>query len=310
MIYNINRTENFAALKEFYIPAICHPILKGRTKTYQLSIPLNGQELIVKKSAKKFKYTSFANVILGSVMRMKKLFAPESLDLGVHLIKTPNSKDLSLSFELVNKKQIIIAGEEYILSIVAEYSYKKMDTVTYYPILYRQTCINGQVAILGDQFKEIISVDKILEIGCEWTRCNFESYIGRATTYFEDIRREPLFSSISQQVNFIEKVLKIKISNSAKNNKNSIAGNNFEMDEISLSSTIGKNIERLGNNNFALYNAMTEYASKQNNWEVRNRYFLYIGKYLFNEMKKATKANKKHWSEKLVWQDVEKLAKS
>jgi len=310
MIYNINRTQNFAALKEFYIPAICHPILKGRTKTYQLSIPLNGQELIVKKSAKKFKYTSFANVILGSVMRMKKLFAPDSLDLGVHLITTPNSDDLSLSFELVNKKQIRIAGEEYILSIVAEYSYKKMDTVTYFPILYRQTCTNGQVAILGDQFKETISVDKILEIGCEWTRCNFESYISRATTYFEYIRKEQSFSSTADRIRFIEKILKIKNSNSSKRNKKSESTNFIERDEMSLSNSIEINLEMLGDNNFALYNAMTEFASRQNNWEVRNRYFIYIGRYLFNEMKKASKANKKHWSESLVWQDVEKLAKS
>ncbi len=309
MIYNINRTQNFATLKEFYMPAICHPILKGRTKTYQLSIPLNGQELVVKKSAKKFKYTSFANVILGSVMRMEKLFAPDSLDLGVQLMTTPNSNDLSLSFELVNKKQIRIASEEYIFSIVAEYSYKKMDIVTYFPILYRQTCTNGQVAILGDQFKETISVDKILEIGCEWTRCNFESYISRATTYFEYIRKEQSFSSTADRIRFVEKILKIKISNSSKINKKSISENIFERDETTIKSAIAKNLEMLGDNNFALYNAMTEYASRQNNWEVRNRYFLYIGRYLYNEMKKASKANKKQWSERLVWHDVEKLAK-
>jgi hypothetical protein len=310
MVYNINYTEKFNTLKEFYIPAICHPISKGRTKFHQLSVPLNGQEVVVKKASKKFKYTSFANVILGSVLRMKKLFAPDALNLGVKIIHQPYSNDLRLSFELVNKNKFIIAGEEYILSIVAEYSYKKMDTVTYLPILYRQTCINGQVAILGEQFKEIISVDKILEIGCEWTRCNFESYINGATTYFEYLKQEPLRMSITDNVKFIEKILKIRISNSDELKRRNTATMDLERRDISARETIGMNLERLGNNHFALYNALTEYASNEYNWEIRNKYFLYIGKYLKNEMKKATLNNKKQWSDNLVWQGVENLANS
>ena len=309
MIYNINNANNFNTLKEFYIPAICHPILKGRTKFHQLSVPLNGQEIIVKKASKKFKYTSFANVILGSVLRMKKLFAPDGLDLGVNIISAPNADDLSLSFELVNKNKFIIAGEDYILSIVAEYSYKKMDTVTFFPVLYRQTCTNGQVAILGDQFKEIISVDKILEIGCEWTRCNFETYLNRATNYFEYLKREESNRSHPEQIKFIEKVLKIKISDSEKRNSNSLMENTTESSNISASDTLRKNVERLGNNNFAIYNALTEYASNENDWKTRNKYFLSIGRYLENEIKKMTLNGRKHWSENLVWQDVEKLAR-
>lgn len=309
MIYNINYTKNFNTLKEFYIPAICHPILKGRTKFHQLSVPLNGQEIIVKKASKKFKYASFANVILGSVMRMKKLFAPDALDLGVNIINSPYADDLRLSFELVNKNKFIIAGEEYILSIVAEYSYKKMDTVTYFPVLYRQTCINGQVAILGDQFKEIISVDKILEIGCEWTKCNFETYTNRATTYFEYLKQEHLNMTNGEQLKFIEKILKIKVSNSEKRNRDSLLVESFNNRDISVQDTIRKNLEIFGNTNFALYNALTEYASNESDWDTRNKYFLNIGRYLSNEMKKATINNRRHWSENLVWQDVEKLAK-
>ena len=309
MIYNINYANNFNTLKEFYIPAIYHPLLKGRTKYYQLSVPLNGQEIIVKKASKKFKYTSFANVILGSVMRMKKLFAPESLDLGVIVINSPYADDLRLSFELVNKTKFIIAGEDYILSIIAEYSYKKMDTVTYFPVLYRQTCKNGQVAILGDQFKEIISVDKILEIGCEWSRCNFESYINRATTYFQYLKGESLTIADTDKVKFIEKILKISLTNSIKKNSNSLTENDFFNRDISLWDTININIDRIGNNYFALYNALTEFASNESGWETRNKYFLNIGKYLSNEIKKGVTINKKYWSESLVWQDVVKLSK-
>jgi len=309
MIYNINYTKNFNTLKEFYIPAICHPILKGRTKFHQLSVPLNGQEIIVKKASKKFKYTSFANVILGSVMRMKKLFAPDSLNLGVNIINSPCEDDLRLSFELVNKNKFIIAGEDYILSIIAEYSFKKMDTVTYFPVLYRQTCINGQVAILGDQFKETISVDKILEIGCEWTRCNFETYVNRASAYFEYLKRENLSMTDADKVKFIEKILRISLLNSNKKNSNSLTENDLYQRDVSVWDTIKINTERIGNNYFALYNALTEFASNESEWETRNKYFLNIGKYLFNEIKKGSTINKKYWSERLVWQELEKLAK-
>ncbi len=308
MISNINNTSKFNSLKEFYIPAIYHTLVKGRTKYHQLSIPINGQELIIKKSSKKFKYASFANVILGSVQRMKKLFTPDALDLGVNIINQPISNNLRLSFELVNKKKFIIAGEEYILSIVAEYSYKKMDTVTYFPVLYRQTCTNGQVVILADQFKETISVDKIFEIGCEWTRCNFESYTNKATIYFKSLQKKDINLTETEKIKFIEKILKINVSRSLKKNKKSVQLMDLEVNNRSVQDIIGTNMERLGNNNFALYNSLTEFASQENNWEMRNMYFLNIGRYLNNEMKKTIKINEKSRAENWVWQDVEKSA--
>jgi len=310
MISNINYTSKFNSLKEFYIPAFCHTVLKGHTKFHQLSITLNGQELKIKKSSKKFKYASFADVILGSVLRMKKLFAPDALDLGVNIINQPVSNNLLLSFELVNKNKFIIAGEEYILSIVAEYSYKRLDTVTYFPVLYRQTCTNGQVAILADQFKENVSVDKIFEIGCEWTRCNFENYSMQLNNYFELLKSESLNMIDSKKIDFIEKVLKINISRSNKQKNKSEQLMDLKVNSRSVQDIIGDNFERLGNNNFALYNSLTEYASQEFNWERRNNYFLNIGRYLNKEIKKSSKINRSNWAEKLVWQEVEKLSKS
>ena len=73
-MYSINQPNSFSDLKEFYLPAIHHPILVGKKKMYHLSVPIGGQEILVKKSAKKIKHTSVANVILGAVLRMKKLF--------------------------------------------------------------------------------------------------------------------------------------------------------------------------------------------------------------------------------------------
>ena len=307
MIYNINYTKNFSILKDFYLPAIFHPVLKGKKKIYQLSVPINGQEIIIKKAVKKFKYASFANVILGSLLRMKKLFSPDALDLGVILINNPSAQNLSLSFELVNKNKFIIANEEYILSIVAEYSYNKMETVTFFPVLYRQTCSNGQVAILGDQFKEIISVDKILEIGCEWTRCNFENYINKASDYFENLRAQKLNLNDTEIESFIEKLLKMNTSKKNKRNNYSMDNKYFDRD-ISIWDTVKENTERLGNNYFALYNATTQYASNESHWQTRNNYFLSIGRYLSNEIKKSSNNQRKYWSEGLIWQDIEKLA--
>ena len=310
MIYNLNSTQQFDKLKEYYIPAIFHHVLKGRKKVYQLSISMDGKEKVIKKSPKKFKHTSFSNVILGSVMRMKKLFAPEALNLGVILINVPDSKNLRISFELVNKNRFIIAGEEYILSIIAEYSYKKMETVTYYPVLYRQTCSNGAVMILNDQFKEVISVDKIMDIGCEWTKCNFETYINQVQSFFEELKSTQLTMSQSEMINFIEKILKINLKESRR--KKNVKADLFEMDrpERNIENVIDVNLERLGNNNFALWNSLTEFASRQENWEIRNEYFMKIGKYLFNETKKATRDERKKWSENLSWGEVVAIVNS
>lgn len=52
-MYNINQPKPFATLQEFYMPAIHHPIMVGKKKMYNLSVPLGGQEIQVKRSAKK-----------------------------------------------------------------------------------------------------------------------------------------------------------------------------------------------------------------------------------------------------------------
>jgi hypothetical protein len=72
---------------------------------YNLSIPLEGNEIQVKRSSKKIIHTSYAKVILGAVMRMQKLFQPDKLQLGVLITKRPTQTDLTLEFELVNSNK-------------------------------------------------------------------------------------------------------------------------------------------------------------------------------------------------------------
>jgi len=308
-MYNIEQPSPFSTLNEYYLPANHHPIMFGKKKMYSLSVPLGGKEIKVKRSSKKIKHTSFAKVILGAVLRMQKLFQPEKLNLAIIINKRPSEFDLTLEFELVNTNKFIIANEEYFLTIVTNYSYNKPDKVTYYPILYRQWCSNGAVSILSEQFKEIIPVEKILEIGCEWTRCNFESYKNNATSYFEDLKRmqdnpERLLSN----ANRIAKSL-FTVNRARRNSKDDFLESNMVRDRPSIRFYLRENIEQLGSNQYAVFNSLTEYASQEENLELRYQYFMSIGKYLSREMKKTAKLNKEYWSESLNWDGLNRLTK-
>jgi len=306
-MYNIKQPSPFITLKEYYLPAIHHSIMVGKKKMYNLSIPLGGKEIQIKRSSKKIKHASFAKVILGAVLRMQKLFQPDKLNLAVIINKQPSGHDLTLEFELVNSNKFIIANEEYFLTIMANYSYAKPDKVTYYPILYRQWCSNGAVSILSEQFKEIIPVEKTLEIGCEWTRCNFENYKNMATSYFEDLKRiednlERLRKNADQLANSL-------FNNRARrNSKKDLPESNVLKERRSVNSYLSKNIEQLGSNQYAVFNALTEYASQEEDLELRYQYFMSIGKYLSKEMKKTAKFNKEYWSDSLDWNGLSRLA--
>jgi len=309
-MYNIQQPQPFSALKEYYLPAIHHPILVGKKKMYNLSVPLGGQEIQIKRSSKKIKHTSYAKVILGAVLRMQKLFQPEKLNLAVIINKRPNEDDLTLEFELVNTNKFIVANEEYFLTIVANYSYSKPDKVTYYPILYRQWCVNGAVSILNEQFKEIIPAEKILEIGCEWTRCNFESYKNMATSYFETLRRSvdnP--ERLRDNANRLSEILFNLKKSKRTSEENSLTESRLVRYERSVNSYFSKNIETLGNNQFAVFNALTEYASQEENLQLRYQYFMSIGKYLSKEMRKTAKLDKEYWSESVDWEGLNQLTR-
>ena len=307
-MYNLSQPGSFSTLKEYYLPAFHQPIKVGKKKMYRLSIPFDGKDIQIKRSTKKIKHASFAKVILGAVLRMKKLFHPDRLNLGTIINIAPSLKDLTIEFELINKNKFIIANEEYLLSIVAKYAYSKSDIVIYYPILYRQICTNGAVAILNEQFKETISVDKILEIGCEWTKCNFESYINLATNYFEWLKR--LTDNQDQLGNnadlLAERILGIKRKPRRKSQKI-----NFEISNINnkrdINNYLSKNLSEIGYNQFAVFNTLTEYASNEPSLQLRHQYFMAIGKYLSKEMKNSAKINKELWSDNLTWDDVNKI---
>jgi hypothetical protein len=303
-MYNINQTSSFSTLQEFYIPAIHHTIVRGKKKMYNLSVPLGGQEIQIKRSSKNIKHASFANLILGAVRRMQRLFQPEKLKLEVIINRKPTPNDLSLEFELVNKNYFTIGKEEYFLSIVAQYSFKKPDTVTYFPILYRKWCSNGAVAVLSEQFKEVIPADRILEIGCEWTRCNFESYLNMANNFFESLRQNTdCDSSLVQNAEkLFQNVLGVK---KRKNKRNEILLEYSATEiEFDIKSTLLNYVEQFGPNYLAVWNTMTDFASQEQNPEIRYLYFKSIGKYMLKEMKKVAKTQRDYWATTMNWQGL------
>lgn len=304
----IQDTQAFETLKPYFIPAIYHRIIDGKKKVYQLSIVLEGAELIIKKSAKDFVHTAFNKVIMGGVLRMEQLFEPEKIHLDIILHSAPSENDLSIEFELVNRTPFIIAGEDYIASIMVEYSYSKMDVVTYMPIIYRQTCSNGMVSVMTKRFSEKVSADKIFEIGCEWSRCTFEKYNRKLNDYFTQMRNSDESSNSLEdfRINAIkqmERVLKIRMGEENSNSRNIMP------DRDRARNQLGRYIEQLGMNQFAVWNAITDFASQERNLQDRNRLFLNIGKYLSNELEKSLATQNKKWSERITWDEALSKAK-
>lgn len=303
-------TQSFEVLKPYFIPAIYHRILEGRKKVYQLSISMDGVEKVIKKSAKPFEHASFNKVITGAVKRMEKLFAPDHLDLEVILYKKPSLQQLELSFELVNKNLFKIGNEDYFASIMCEYSYSKMNLVTYYPIIYRQVCSNGMVSVMSKNFTETISTDKIFDIGCEWSKCTFETYQRKLKEYFEILQfgdevlpDEPNDNFEAKAIRKMERVLKISIP-SEKNRVSEVIDNSHSAENI-----LSENIETLGYNQFAIWNAITDFASRERDVAKRNQMFLNAGKFLSNEVEKTLNKRDQLWSENLVWNEILRIAK-
>jgi hypothetical protein len=309
-MYNIKQPNSFSDLKEFYLPAIHHPILVGKKRMYHLFVPIGGQEILVKKSAKKIKHTSFANVILGAVLRMKKLFHPDKMDLAVIITKRPYPNDLTLEFELVNRNEFKIGTEPYFLTIVASYSYSKPDYVTYYPVLYRQWCSNGAVTVLSEHFKEVISVEKIFEIGSDWTRCNFEDYKNLVNDYFETLRRIEVPQN--QLRNDVDRLVRSVLETNRTTLNRNEQFDNYSLraegrDRVRASDLISRYVEQFGNNQLAVWNALTDYASQEQNLRVRNENLMRVGKYLSKEIKKMLKSRQDVLSESMSWNEMNGL---
>jgi hypothetical protein len=309
-MYSINQPNSFSELKEFYLPAIHHPILIGKKKMYHLSVPIGGQEILIKKSVKKIKHTSFANVILGAVLRMQKLFHPDKMDLAVIITKRPSPNNLTLEFELVNRREFKIGSEPYFLTVVASYSYSKPDYVTYYPILYRQSCSNGAVTFLSEHFKEVISVEKIFEIGSDWTRCNFEDYKNLMNDYFESLRRiiVPHNQIRSDAERLVRHVL--EPNRTTVNRKDQLDDYSLRAegrDRLRAGDLISMYVEQFGNNQLAGWNALTDFASQEQNLQVRNENLMRVGKYLSKEIKKMLKSRQDALSESMSWNEMNGL---
>jgi hypothetical protein len=302
-MYNINQAEPFSKLKEFYIPANHSTEIVGKRKKFKLSIPWQGLNIPIKQSSKKIIHASLAKVIQGTVLRMKKLFEPAPLNLGVIINHRfdPKAGETLLEFELVNRNGFNIGNDEYFISIVTRYSYSKPETAVYLPILYRKWCSNGAVWVTSDRFKEEIHVDKILDIGCEWTKCNFEAFHKNANTYFEILKNNRKIESHIEELFLEAERLIATVLKPEKGRKNTRGDRALFNRDVSISQTVKKYLERDGNNQFAIFNVLTDFASNEPDTTIRYNYFIKIGKYLSREINKVTKNSAETWSEQLDW---------
>ena len=214
---------------------------------------------------------------------------------------------MTLEFELVNRNVFKIGTEPYFLTIVASYSYSKPDYVTYYPVLYRQWCSNGAVTVLSEHFKEVISVEKIFEIGSDWTRCNFEDYKNLVNDYFETLRRIEVPQN--QLRNDVDRLVRSVLeTNRTRLNRNE-QFDNYSLraegrDRVRASDLISRYVEQFGNNQLAVWNALTDYASQEQNLLVRNENLMRVGKYLSKEIKKMLKSRQDALSESMNWNEM------
>ena len=317
-MYNINQRSSFNNLSNYCYSTQYFPVKVGRKKMHQLSILIDGLEIVIKKSSKKILYTNFSNVIYGAVLRMNSLFNPEKISLSSIISVRPTTQNLSLEFEIVNDKPFRLGNEDYFMSIIGKYSYDNPEKVTYAPIIYRKWCSNGAVSILNEKFKETITIDKINDIGCEWTRCNFEIYKNKLNNYFEYLKnqsfsmeRESKLADISRRNNadldnLIDRVFKPSRKNS-KNNLNNIK-NQRGIDNVSVNTLLPRYIDRDEASQFAILNAITDFASNyQDDPNLRYNYLNAIGKYFRKEMDLLYKQQSKMMNNNIRWKDITSL---
>jgi hypothetical protein len=101
----------------------------------------------------------------------------------------------------------------------------------------------------------------------------------------------------------MERVLKIRMGEENSNSRNIMP------DRDRARNQLGRYIEQLGMNQFAVWNAITDFASQERNLQDRNRLFLNIGKYLSNELEKSLATQNKKWSERITWDEALSKAK-
>jgi hypothetical protein len=128
-----------------------------------------------------------------------------------------------------------------------------------------------------------------------------------AGSYFESLKRaEDNPERLRQNANRLADSL-FNLNRTKTSVNNELLVNDGPKDRRSISSYLSKNMEQLGNNQFAVLNALTEYASQEENLKLRYQYFMTIGKYLSKEMKKNAKISKEYWSESVDWKELNKI---
>jgi len=257
------------------------------SKSYVVSIPYEGIMVEVCNFPKKTDFIGFSDVIQGGFMRIKNIFKNEETDFGVFIHKPIKMNSFSIKFEILNKRKIRIAEEDYILSIFCEYSYDNPSIIKYYPILYRLECSNGWIAVFSKSFKEEVKVKDVFNIDCIWTKCSFENYTQKYGQLVNKMREEDLNRNFNKQaIKTFKSILNISIPEEIELRE--LLGDRDVIDETPMDA-IRENNHQLGNTKFAILNSLTSYASRRQDTSERIRMFKKVGDYISSEMESSAK---------------------
>jgi hypothetical protein len=325
--------QDFKTLQPYFIPAIYHKLAVGKNNVYQLSVPFDGEEVIIHSNKENFIHAGFNDVITGAVLRLQEMFKPEELKLKVAVYQEPTLEDLSLTFELYNTISFTIDNEEYNMSIIGSYSYKNKGEVRYHPVIYREVCTNGMIAKISNNLVETIPADRIFDFGCEWSRCSFDAYCERLTSFYEMLKMEDLFDP--EDLNLSEHPIedrneKVEEIFSPRETSDHIdsASFNYEPEEEEvysimtelfgeeydstddLRAIIKHNFDELGTNQYGLLNILTDYISRETDWEVRLDRMRILGDYVESLMDEKFHFYNHKWSKSPSWSQLQKIASS
>lgn len=295
--------KDFQILQPFYMTAIQSK--SASTKKYTLSVDFQGVRIDVMHSKSKIKFAGFSEVIQGAILRFKKLFKYQSLELRVLVHQKPTKDNVGLAVEILSEEKIEIAGELYYVSVMFKYSYDKPGEVTYFPILYREVCSNGMFAKLSSSFKETIPVSEIYDIKCDWSICNFEDYCASYAQVIEDFKTNEFHEEEGFQAEadrLFSTVLDLEVERYARSVTLDLIRENPR--DVDAESIIQENRNTLGSNRFAILNALTDFASRQEDHAIRHDMFIKIGNFVSSDIDKKLKDENKKLTDTMFWDDL------
>lgn len=143
------------------------------------------------------------------------------------------------------------------------------------------------LAVISQSFSETIPASKIFEIGCEWSKCNFEDYQTLLNQLFQHLKEEEW----GQNQEGLESVFGTSKSNGD-----------------SISEIIDRNLSDIGYNEFAKLNIITDFATSEPDPIKRLEMIKQAGYYVNDLLDKIVRDNTKTQKGAFRWSYLEEMA--